>query len=286
MDFDRHAYLDRIGLDGAVPVTGDGLEALHRAQTYTIPFENFDIHLKRGVSLAPRALVDKLLGRPRGGYCFELNGLFGMALDAFGFERRPLLARVQLGGRLFPRTHLLNLVHVDGRDWIADVGFGSNQIRAPLPFELDRTETADGVRFRLADAGDFGTMLQTEDETGWHNLYSFDMAHVWPIDIEMGNYFTSTHPEMFFTWARMASLPSPAGATTLLDFRLREICEGTETVTELQPGPDYLRALEECFGIVVDAPYDDLKPLGMPVAEPTLDLSAPDHLAGRNREHV
>lgn len=281
MDFDRDAYLDRIGLDGAVPPTSTGLEALHRAQTYTIPFENFDIHLGRGVSLKPETLFDKLVGRPRGGYCFELNGLFGMALDAFGFERRPLLARVQLGGRLFPRTHLLNLVRVDGRDWIADVGFGSNQIRAPLPLERDRADTVDGGRFRLVDAGDFGTMLQTEDESGWQNLYSFDMEHVWPIDIEMGNYFTSTHPEMFFTWARMASLPNPLGGTTLLDFRLREICDGAETVTDLQPGADYLRTLEDRFGIVIDAPYESLKPVGMKVAEPSLDLSAPAHLAGR-----
>lgn len=281
MDFDREAYLGRIGLDGGIGTTESSLESLHRAQTYTIPYENFDIHLGRAISLKPERLVDKLVHNARGGYCFELNCLFGMALDAFGFQRRPLLARVQLGGRLFPRTHLINLVHLDGRDWITDIGFGSNQLRAPMPLELDRVHVCDGIAFRLTDGGDLGTTLQARDPTGWQDLYSFDMEHVWPIDIEMGNYFTSTHPDVFFTWARVATLPNPSGKATLLDFCLREFDNGEETVTELQPGPDYMRALEAKFGIVIDQPYDAFKPLGHPATADSLDFSAPGAAAPR-----
>lgn len=275
MAFDRDAYLNRIGIGKPVAPTETGLEALHRGQTYSIPFENFDIHLDRGISLAPRRLFDKLVNHPRGGHCFELNGLFGMALDAFGFERRPLLARSQTLGRLFPRTHLLNLVHLDGRDWIADVGFGSNQLRAPMPLELDRVEVCDGQQFRLTDCGDFGTLLQACDESGWQNLYSFDMGHVWPIDIEMGNYFASTHPDIFFTWARVATLPKPSGKTTLMDFCLREMVGGEETVTTLEPGPAYLQTIETKFGIFIDQPYEALKPIGHQPSEHSLDFSAP-----------
>ncbi len=278
MDFDRQAYLNRIGLDVTVPSTETGLEALHRAQTYKIPFENFDIHLERGISLAPQMLFNKLVNQPRGGYCFELNELFGMALDSFGFDRRPLLARVQRGGRLYPRAHMINLVHLNGRDWITDVGYGANQLRAPMPLELDRIEVFDGQQFRLIDGGDCGTILQTCDASGWQNLYSFDMERVWPIDIEMGNYFASTHPDFLFTWARLATLPTPSGSLSLMDFCLREINNGEETVTTLEPGPDYLNVIEMKFGIVIDALYEEFKPLGHQPTELSLDFSEPSDL--------
>ncbi len=78
--FELDTYLDRLRYSGVVQPTEDQLETLHRAQVYTIPFENFDILLGRGISLEPAALFDKMVRRKRGGYCFELNGLFLMAL--------------------------------------------------------------------------------------------------------------------------------------------------------------------------------------------------------------
>ncbi len=284
MDFDRQAYLSRIGLDVTVPSTETGLEALHRAQTYKIPFENFDIHLERGISLQPQRLFKKLVNQSRGGYCFELNVLFGMALDTFGFDRRPLLARVLRGGMLYPRTHMINLVHLNGRDWITDVGYGAHQLRAPMPFELDRIEVFDGQQFRLIDGGDCGTILQTFDDSGWQNLYSFDMARAWPIDIEMGNYFASNHPDFIFTWARIAARSTPSGSLALMDFRLREINNGEETVTMLEPGPNYLKVIEQKFGIVVDALYEEFKALGHQPTELSLDFSEPSDLLSRVRE--
>ncbi len=267
MDFDREAYLNRIGLDDTVSSTKAGLEALHRGQTFNIPFENFDIHLGRGISLTPQVLFNKLVNHSRGGYCFELNGLFSMALDAFGFERRPLLARVHLREELTSRAHLLNLIHLDGRDWIADPGFGAVQLRAPMPLERDRIDTQGGLKFRLIDGGEFGTMLQFLDDEVWKDWYSFDMEHVWPIDIEMGNYFTSTHPDVFFTRSRIAVRTNPFGKVTLMDFCLREFSDGDVTETILEPGPAYIKSLETKFGIVIDEPYGALKPIGSEVAE-------------------
>ena len=268
MAFDREAYLNRIGLDGTVSPTDTGLETLHRAQVFSIPFENFDIHLGRGISLEPTVLFDKLVNRQRGGYCSELNNLFGMALDAFGFQRRPLLARVHIREDLTSRAHLLNLIHVNGRDWIADPGFGAIQLRAPMPLERDRIDTQDGQKFRLIDGGDFGTMLQFWEQDAWVDWYSFDMEHVWPIDIEMGNYFTSTHPEVFFARSRVAVQTLPAGKITLMDFCLREFSDGAMTETTLEPGQAYLNAIEDKFGIVIDEPYEALKPVGGEPAEP------------------
>lgn len=262
MEFDREAYLNRVGLEGGMPSTEVGFETLHRAQTLGLPFENFDIQLGRDISLSPQMLFDKMVNHRRGGYCFELNSLFGMALDAFGFERRPLLARSQRRGAPTSRTHMLNLVRLDGREWIADVGFGPIQIREPMPLELDRIDTQDGLKFRMIDGGRFGTMMQYHEDDVWKDWYSFDMEHVWPVDIEMSNYFTSTHPDVYFTQSRIAVRTVPFGKITLRDFILREYAGGSVTEIMLEPGPAYLTSLEANFGIVLDEPYEALRPVG------------------------
>lgn len=257
------AYLKRLNYSGSIQPTEDRLEALHRAQVSTLPFENFDILLGRGIALEPAALCDKLVHRARGGYCFELNGLFLMALQAIGFAARALLARVHLTGTPSGREHQLTLVTLQGREWIADVGFGGLGPRTPMPLELNRSTTHDGQTFRLLDAGPFGTMLQTQKKAQWLNLYSFDLEHVFPADIVCGNHFTSTHPSSFFTIARVAALPTPQGRVSLFNRTLRTVTPQGEQVQELAEGQAYLDALKTHFGIELDASYEALRPLAI-----------------------
>lgn len=267
--FPLDAYLARIGYTDPVAATEHALEAMQRGQLRTIPFENFDILLGRGISLDPAAICDKLLRRRRGGYCFELNGLFLMALQAAGFEARPLLARVHLSGEPSGRSHELILVKLDSRRWIADAGFGGPSLRAPIPFELDTTQHQDGQAYRLIDAGLFGTMLQTRVKAEWRDLYSFDLGHVWPADIALGNHFTSTHPSSFFTFARVAALHTAAGRTALFDQTLRTVKGGVEDVQQLPEGADFIAALDRHFGIELDATHDALRPLSVAPAPKT-----------------
>jgi N-hydroxyarylamine O-acetyltransferase len=259
--FKLDAYLARLNYSGAVQPTEDRLEALHRAQFFAIPFENFDILLGREISLEPDALFDKLVTRPRGGYCFELNGLFLMALKAFGFEVRPLLARVHLSGIPSGRGHQIALATIHGRQWITDVGFGKQNLRAPLLLEHDQPKTRDGFTHRFRDAERFGTMLQYQTGGSWQDLYSFDLGHVYPADIAYGNYYTSTNPNSFFTFARVAALPVHDGTITLFNSTLTKISGNRELVQEIPEGQAYLNGLKTHFGIELDAPYEALTPL-------------------------
>jgi N-hydroxyarylamine O-acetyltransferase len=259
--FDLDAYLKRLNYSGGVQPSEDCLEALHRAQVYTIPFENFDILLGRGITLEPDALCNKLVRRARGGYCFELNGLFLMALHAIGFEARPLLARVHLTDPPSGREHQLSLVTLQGRQWIADVGFGSFGFHAPLPFELNHPTSHNGLTFRLIEAEPFGVMLQTLKKGQWLDLYSFDLGHVLPRDIALGNHFTSTHPSSFFTFARISALLTPTGRVSLLNQTLRRVAAEAGQVQELAEGQAYLDALKTHLGIELDASYEALRPL-------------------------
>ena len=259
--FDRNAYLQRINYIGETTLTLDTLKALHHAQLYTIPFENFDIQLGRGINLNPETIFEKLVHKRRGGYCFELNGLFLMALKAFGFEVRPLLARTHVAGTPTGRGHQIELVTIEGRQWIADVGFGADTPRVPIPLEYNQPAIHDGQKIRLVDAGHFGIMLQTENDDKWIDLYSFDLSHVFPADIDQGNHYTSTHPSSLFVFARVAALPVENGVITLFNNTLKEVVAGKEIVQELAEGQAYLDALKNHFGIELDTPYEQLRSL-------------------------
>lgn len=124
---DQQAYLTRIGYEGSVNPSVETLRLLHRAHVLTVPFENLDIHLGRSISLDPSALFRKIVLSRRGGYCFELNGLFALLLEQLGFSVTRLAARVLYGGEgVRPRSHQLLLVQIGESRWIADVGFGGN----------------------------------------------------------------------------------------------------------------------------------------------------------------
>lgn len=260
-EFELDAYFARIGYSGVVEPTEACLGALHSSQLYTIPFENFDILLGRGISLEMKTLFDKLVRHQRGGYCFELNGLYLQALTLIGFEARPLLARVHQAGIVSGRGHQLELVTLQGRPWITDVGFGRRGLRAPIPLEFNRVVKQGVDTFRLVEAEPFGIMLQSLDEDQWQTLYSFDLGHVFPNDIAYGNHFTSTHPASFFTYSRVAYLPISNGRVTLHNFDLRISTLESVQVQELSEDQSYLDALQVNFGIELDVPYEAIRPV-------------------------
>lgn len=128
------AYLHRIGYAG--PATPDlaTLTALMAAHLAAIPFENLDVQLGNRVTTDLPAIYAKLVERQRGGWCYENNGLFGWALREIGFEVRRISAGVMrvVRGDTALGNHLALMVTIEGREWLADVGFGGT-LAAPIP---------------------------------------------------------------------------------------------------------------------------------------------------------
>lgn len=259
--FDADAYLARVGLDRPPGVDEEGLRLLHHAQFHAIPFENLDIQLGRGIDLDPDRLFDKLVHRRRGGYCFELNGLLLRALRHFGFEARPLLARVHLGPTPSGRTHQITLVELRGRRWTVDAGFGAGGPRVPLLLEDGWRHDAPHWSFALEERPPWGTLLRSRGDGEWKDSYSFDLAHVCPADIEVGNHFTSTSPHTHFTRNRVVSRPTADGRLSLLDFVVTEVAGDVTTKAGVEPGEPYLELLRDRFGLELGVPYDALRPL-------------------------
>lgn len=121
-----HAYFNRIGFDGAPRVDLDTLVRIHRGHAFHIPYENLDVQLGRDVTRDPQAAFSKIVERGRGGWCYEMNGLLGMALDRIGFKVRRLAGAVlrETRGDAAVGNHLVLLIDLGGETWLCDVGFG------------------------------------------------------------------------------------------------------------------------------------------------------------------
>ncbi|MFE3261599.1 arylamine N-acetyltransferase [Nocardia sp. NPDC059091] len=205
-DLDLDAYLARIGFTGERTPTLATLREMVRAHTTTIPFENLEIILGRGIPLDPEALQDKLIRRRRGGYCYENVGLFAAALERLGFEFTAMSGRVTRGAtNLRPATHALLRVKAvdDDRRWLCDVGFGWGPVE-PVELAPDRGEFSAGAwRFRLersidAAGGELWTLYQFGRD-GWVDRYTFVTTPQYRVDFAVGNHYVSTSARSPFT---------------------------------------------------------------------------------------
>lgn len=130
---DIAAYLRRIGLDEAPPADADGLRALQLAHLMHVPFENLDIAARRPLSLELADLQAKVIGARRGGFCYELNGLFAALLEELGFRVSRLAAETWSAPDSTwgpPLDHLVLRVDLS-EPWLVDVGFG-DAFRDPM----------------------------------------------------------------------------------------------------------------------------------------------------------
>jgi len=259
--FNKQEYLKRINFDGEIFVDFESLKSLHRAQHLTIPFENFDICLGRNIGIDPVAIFQKLVNHKRGGYCFELNGLLLIALQSFGFEARPLLGRVHLSREITGRTHQTTLVTIEDQSWVVDLGFGAEAPLVPIPLVYNEPISFENQTYKLINDEVYGYILQNNPNGHWKNLYSFDLSPVFDIDIKLGNHYTSTHPDSFFTNDRIAALPIENGMISLYHNKLKKVINGKEKIISLKDDSSYLAVLEKECGIEIDAGYGELKRL-------------------------
>jgi N-hydroxyarylamine O-acetyltransferase len=216
-------YFRRIGHRGDRAPTLSTLHAICEAHVGAIPFENLDVLLGRGISLSDEAVERKLVVARRGGYCFEHNTLLWRVLSALGFDARLISARVRISrARDFipARTHVFVRVEVEGQSWLADVGVGGLSPTAALRLEADVEQSTpheprrlireDGRWFHQAKLGD-----------AWADVCEFTLEEMPAIDREVGNWYTSTHPQSHFRDRLMAARALPdGGRVTLLNREL------------------------------------------------------------------
>lgn len=176
---DLNVYLERIRYDGPLRRDAATLAALHRAHLFAIPYENLDVQLGRAVSTSVPQIFDKIVTGRRGGWCYEMNGLFGWALQELGFAVTRCAGAVmrEARGDEAVGNHLVLKVVLDEGVFLADVGFGDGPIdpifvvSGPFVshgFEFDLTRTEDDWwrlhHHELGGVSSFDFRLQAADE--------------------------------------------------------------------------------------------------------------------------
>lgn len=196
-------YLERIGYTGDLTPNAANLAALVRAHRLRVPYETLDLWRGVHTSLALDALYDKIVSRRRGGYCFELSGLFAALLRELGYEVREYAGRwlrnnMQNG---VPRCcHRVVCVRMGtGPAEIVDVGLGMPYLPQPLDIVLNLPQTQNGRIYRVVKDETLGSVVETMNpDSSWLRLFSFGGAPQFPIDFEYPHWWCETHPESVF----------------------------------------------------------------------------------------
>jgi N-hydroxyarylamine O-acetyltransferase len=235
-NFSLDLYLQRIHFVGQPEATIEGIASLMRHQLYAVPFENLDVQAGKVVSLVPEHIVDKIVHQGRGGYCYEVNGLFCMALEKLGVTYHWVAARPMFYPVRRPKTHMAIVVQLEGRQWLVDLGFGSYGITAPMALDTLGQEVKQGhdtFKLTRSDHGDY--LLQALVEGIWANQYGFDLtAQEW-VDFDPANYLNSTHPDAVFVKSLLVIGHSQRGRTVLFGNSLKTVVDGAVTKRVVEP---------------------------------------------------
>lgn len=254
------AYLRRLGAERPAWPTLDVLRELQLRHLMAVPFENLSIHLGEAIVLEENRLLEKVVGARRGGFCYELNGVFGALLTALGFEVTLLAARVygdeeRLG---IPYDHLaLRVRTVDDGDWLTDVGFGAHSHYPLAMGERGEQEDPGGV-FRIvgagagAGAGDPGDLDVVRDG---RRQYRVELRPRVLGDFVAGAWWHSTSPESHFTRSLVCSRVTEDGGRITLSGRSLTVTApgGEKEVRELGADSEVLAVYRERFGVELSA---------------------------------
>ncbi|WP_461087185.1 arylamine N-acetyltransferase family protein [Streptomyces deserti] len=262
MEFDLDAYLRRIGWEGERRADAETLRGVHLAHMRAIPFENLDALRRQAPSLDPADLMAKLVHSRRGGYCYEHNTLFSLALETLGFGVTRLCARVVVGADSIesrPRTHMALLVGIPGdpRPYLADVGFGTvGSLLESVPL-IAGTEFRDaGRRHRLVHAPHRGPLemwvLEAYDtpRARWEAQYAFTVEPFEKPDFEVINWHIGTNPRSPFTQTLYVQNVSAERHLLIHGDLLTETrTDGTVTERKVTEEAEARRLLAEEFGV-------------------------------------
>jgi N-hydroxyarylamine O-acetyltransferase len=250
---DIEAYLTRVGLEARPKAANaETLALLQRRHLLSVPFENLDIHWERPISIDLGRFFEKIVNNGRGGFCYELNGLFNELLAGLGFKTRLVSARVFNGKEHGPEyDHAAIVAALEDGEYLADVGFG-DFTAGPLRFVLDEVQVDASGEFVIRKFDDGAFEVAKRDGEGWRSQYTFrDIARELSEFAEMCHY-QQTSPESHFTKGKVCSIMTEAGRKTLTDTSYILTSAGNRHEAPVAGSDDFTEILEREFGIRKD----------------------------------
>lgn len=229
---DIRKYLERIRYNGGLEPDLDLLKKLQKAHLVAVPFENLDIHYRIPILLDTGRIFEKVVLNRRGGFCYELNGLFCNLLLELGYNARRISARVYKNEEGYSPEfdHLVILVNIADREYLVDVGFGEFAFG---PLELVPGQIQDDERGRFS--------IDSIEE-GYFRVNKIDGDHSTPVYIfkpiarEFSEFehmcaYHQTDPRSHFMQQRLISLALDPGRITISGNTLK-IMNGNSTTEE------------------------------------------------------
>ena len=243
------AYLKRIGFGGVADPDHPTLRALHRAHVESIAWENLDLALGRPITRDPRDAFDKIVRRGRGGWCYEMNGLFAWMLEALGFRVTRLAGAVmrESVGDAMIGNHLVLLVTLD-QHYVADVGLGTGLIE-PVPLAEGRIDQH------------FRNFALERLEGDWWRFHNHPGAMPPSVDfspsvtdealLEDRNHWLQTDPASPFVGQRVVHRYRSGHLASLVNGNVTEAnVRGTRS-RAIESAGEYAHVLRDTFGITL-----------------------------------
>ena len=250
---DQEKYLSRIGVDlTRLPPDIESLRVLQRQHLLAVPFENLDIHWKNPIVLDTDTFYAKIVENDRGGYCYELNGLFNELLKCVGFRTHLVSGRVYSGesGYSPEFDHMAVVVMIDGMEYLADVGFGDFSVE-PLRIGVyeEQTDREGTFIVRPTEHGAFEIEIRRDGQWVPELLFSRNARDL--REFTERNEFQQHSPDSHFIQKKICSILTEKGRKTLTDNKFIVTANGKKQETDVNSTDDFARILRQEFGIAV-----------------------------------
>ncbi|QJD82702.1 arylamine N-acetyltransferase family protein [Cohnella herbarum] len=249
------AYLDRIQYAGSVDASLATLTRLQERHVLAVPYENLDIINGTPLSLELTDLYDKIVLRRRGGYCFELNALYGWLLRELGFTVTDLFSRFWRDVPVTPpqRRHQILVVQLEDHRYLCDVGVGGVAPRQPIRLTEGLNQQQGDEIYRLMRDETYGWLLQERKDEQWRLIYSFTEEPQFPTDYIMASYWCENSPDSNFNKVPIAAIRTPEGRHSLTGKEFRTFTDSDATIYTAQTQEEFTSALRTYFGIEIAA---------------------------------
>lgn len=244
-------YLRRIGVNKTEILPNlQNLKLLQRKHLLSVPFENLDIHWKRLIVLDTEKIYRKIIEENRGGFCYELNGLFYELLKSIGFQSKLISARVAKSDGKFSaeKDHMAILTQIGDEEYLVDVGFGSF-IAEPLKFVLNVEQNDTTGIYLINKYDDKYFQVMKKDGGNWASEFIFTTVNYNLKDFTDMCNFHQTSPESHFTKGELCSLMTNDGRKTLTKDRFITTKSGQKNEKSVNSKEEFNEILEREFYI-------------------------------------
>ncbi len=251
-ELDLKKYLHRIGMAKNPNPDLITLRTIHKSHLLNIPFENLSIHYHEPINLNEKNLFKKIIIDKRGGFCYELNGLFYFLLKELGYQCKMISARVFDDGILGPEfDHLAIIVNLKNKEWLCDVGFGDS-FYEPLELTIDKVQLDHGRFFKITVQSNNNFIIyRSDDQIDWQPQYSFTKISRVIKEFEPMCLYHQISPNSHFTQKIVCTKATENGRITITKEKLKITEEKNKKEVPINNEENFKAYLKKYFQIQI-----------------------------------